>query len=159
MAGKALGGLAMLEWAEELLQRSGLFRNPGGGAGRQCGLPCGLPLMPCAVSFLINTALGGKRPQLPIRPLGPRGGGEGGGARLWGQARRPRPGVGLEQHPPPPREWVPQRGLRPLSSARSADGSFLAFMGAAAPLLLPGESEFWFGAPRPQVTHDCATWA
>lgn len=78
MAGKALGGLAMLEWAEELLQRSGLFRNPGGGAGRQCGLP----LMPCAVSFLINTALGGKRPQLPIRPVGPRGGGEGGGAAL-----------------------------------------------------------------------------
>lgn len=67
-------------------QHPGLFRNPGVGIGCQCGLP----LMPCAVSFLINTALGGKRPQLPDPPRGrPREAGGGGGALGPGGGRDP----------------------------------------------------------------------
>lgn len=129
-----------------------LLRNPGGGMECQCGLP----RVPCAVSFLINTAMGGKRPRLPIRPWRPPGGG------VWGGGLGPSgAGAGPEQRPPPsappppppprpaPREWLLQRGQRSLPLAQSAPGRLLSlYVGIGTPAL-PWGTPFWCATPHP----------
>lgn len=82
------GSQGVLRWKSGPGIVPALWTVPEPRRGRGC--QCGLPLMPCAVSFLINTGLGGKRPQLPIRPVRPGAGGGGAGV-LRGEAWRPRP--------------------------------------------------------------------
>lgn len=128
-------------------QRPGLFRNPGVGIGCQCGLP----LMLCEVSFLINTALGGKRPQLPDPPRGgPREAGGWGGALGPGGGRDPE-WSWMRAAPSSPAPMGP--AAPPCAhclSSRALQTGFLAFVAAAVPLLLPGESESWSGTPHPR---------
>lgn len=101
--------------------------------------------MPCAVLFLINTTLGGKRPQLPIRPVGPRG------RSGVGSGPDPAAATGAEgqQRTPPPREGVLQPLLRPLPFARGAPSRLLGLHGDSNTRTVPRGARVLVWSPSP----------